>query len=220
MDGLEFCAPTPLRWYVRARRTPALVTTPLAQAMQRSVKHHLPRGDDALAWHRVMNEAQMILHAHPVTAAREARGATGANSIWLWGGGTLPVRTQSTDTAMWGGAPLAPALAKWAGVAYGELPASCADWLNSAEQGSHLLTMDTLTDAWQTRGAAAWREELELVDRLWLRPILSALRKKQITTLTLVACNVQSQLVATVRPADCWRFWRRARPLATYADNA
>ncbi len=44
------------------------------QALNRSVKHHLPQGADALAWHRVMNEAQMILHTHPVNVAREANG--------------------------------------------------------------------------------------------------------------------------------------------------
>ncbi len=66
--------------------------------MNRSINSHLPRGDDALAWHRVMNEAQMIMHAHPVTAAREARGAPPANSIWLWGGGTLPRRIAATRT--------------------------------------------------------------------------------------------------------------------------
>ncbi len=73
-DGLEFIAPTPSRWYARTARTPALTTTPLTQALNRSSKHHLPQGADALAWHGVMNEAQMILHTHPVNTEREARG--------------------------------------------------------------------------------------------------------------------------------------------------
>lgn len=36
---------------------------------------------------RLQNEAQMLLHEHPVNQARAARGLPLANSVWLYGGG-------------------------------------------------------------------------------------------------------------------------------------
>jgi hypothetical protein len=41
--------------------------------------------DDAL-----LNEVQMLLHAHPVNEAREARGELAINSLRLWGAGRAP----------------------------------------------------------------------------------------------------------------------------------
>jgi len=72
-DRVRFLAPTPRHWYIQKEGVPRMLTTPLAHAMNRSVDGHLPQGDDALEWNRIVNEAQMILHAHPVNEAREAR---------------------------------------------------------------------------------------------------------------------------------------------------
>ncbi len=146
-DGIEFCAPAPSRWHLRARaRTPTLVTEPLAHALlNRSIKHHLPQGADALAWHRVTNEAQMILHTHPVNAAREARGELVANSVWLWGGGTLPARCiRPPYTSAWGGGHLTRALAVAAGIAHHDLPATGVQWLAATSGADHLVVIDQL----------------------------------------------------------------------------
>jgi hypothetical protein len=219
-DGINFFAPTPARWYVRAKSTPRLVTTPLARALNRSVEHHLPRGGDALVWHRVMNEAQMIMHTHPVNTAREERGAAVANSIWLWGGGTLPATSRPPFSATWSGDHLPQSLAAGAGIARFELPATGAAWLSAASNDPHLLVIDAPANALRANGAAAWREQLTLLDGQWLRPLLTALRTKQIAALTLVACNNETLLETHISRPDLWRFWRRIDPLATYAGNA
>jgi hypothetical protein len=218
-DGLSFCAPTPARWYLSCARAPQLVTTPLARALNRSVKHHQPRGDDALAWHRIMTEAQMILHAHPVTAAREARGAAAANSLWLWGGGTLPVTSAPQLAAAWGGAHPTRALAAAAGIAHRELPALGADFLAAASAGHHLVVIDAAAAALRNGGIDAWRAQLALLEERWMRPLLTALRTRELSGLTLVACNDDCMLEAKMAREHAWRFWRRTRPLATYAAN-
>ena len=41
---------------------------------------------------RAADEAQMLLHAHPVNEAREARGELPVNSLWLWGAGARAAR--------------------------------------------------------------------------------------------------------------------------------
>ena len=57
-----------------------------------------------------MNEAQMILHTHPVNAEREARGMPAVNSVWLWGGGTLPAITPPSYTTA---GAAGPCCARW-----------------------------------------------------------------------------------------------------------
>jgi len=219
-DGLEFCAPAPSRWYVRAAHTPRLVTTPLARALNRSVEHHLPAGDDAMVWHRVMNEAQMIMHTHPVSVEREARGGAVANSIWLWGGGTLPATSLPAFGAMWGGDLLAQALAAAAGVRHGDLPANGASWLEQAADSHHLLVIDALAAALRASDATAWRERLAAIDGQWIAPLLAALQTKRMTSLTLLACNDENLLETAISGRDLSRFWRRKRPLSAYAAKS
>jgi hypothetical protein len=58
-----------------------------AQAEGRDVRDCLPSGRDGAGIRRLTNELQMLLHEHPVNAARAARGLPVVNSIWLWGFG-------------------------------------------------------------------------------------------------------------------------------------
>ena len=51
---------------------------------------HLPRGDNERQWRSLFNEAQVILHNHPVNLRRVQRGQVPANSLWFWGAGKLP----------------------------------------------------------------------------------------------------------------------------------
>lgn len=219
-DGLEFSAPTPSRWYVRTQRAPALTTTPLMHALNRSIKHHLPQGTDALAWHRVMNEAQMILHTHPANVARETHGAAVANSIWLWGGGMLPAVSRPSYTATWGGGQLTRALAVTASIAHHELPANGTEWLTAASAGDHLVVLDAPAEALRDGDVLAWRDRLIAIDTQWVRPLLDALRAITIADITIVACNRENLLESTVTRSGLRKFWRRARMLSTYAGNA
>jgi len=88
-DGLVFVAPRPDTWLAHIDAAPALVTTPLARAQRSELALELPRGDDGARWRRWQDEIQMLLHGHPVNAAREARGAPPVNAVWFWGGGRL-----------------------------------------------------------------------------------------------------------------------------------
>ncbi len=221
-SGLSIHAPTPQRWYLRSARAPALVTTPLAHVMHRDLNRHLPRGDDALEWHRVINEAQMVLHSHAVNAAREERGAATVNSLWLWGGGNLPAVTRPHFEAVWSNDGLARALAAAADMPHDALPAGCAAWLDAthARDSHYLLVYGRLGDALLTHGPAAWREEIALFDRSWLSPLLDAVRSQTVASIALVADSQTNLLEAKLSARGLWRFWRRTRPLASYADAA
>src|SRR2546422_713156 len=88
----------------------------------------------------VLNEAQMVLHEHPVNEAREARGEPAVNSLWLWGAGRVPLKTQSRWQSVAADDPLAVGLARVAGARQRGLPASAAAWLERLPQdGGHPL---------------------------------------------------------------------------------
>jgi hypothetical protein len=89
-DGIGFDFTAPGRGYLFAGRAYAIETTPLARAIGVSLREHLPRGPDAALWRCWGQEIEMLLHADPVNAAREARGLPPVNGLWFSGGGRLP----------------------------------------------------------------------------------------------------------------------------------
>lgn len=88
-DDLRFVSARPDAWFIRREQTPDLVTTPFDAAHRRSLFGSLPSGADSGTWKRWQNEIEMLLHEHPVNAARDAEELPAANGIWFWGGGRL-----------------------------------------------------------------------------------------------------------------------------------
>lgn len=88
--GLDLVFGAPKRWYALAPALPAATLTPLPDAAGMRAHQVMPDGREGADLRALMNELQMALHAHPVNAAREARGALPVNSIWPWGGGLAP----------------------------------------------------------------------------------------------------------------------------------
>ncbi|HUO43602.1 MAG TPA: hypothetical protein VMT94_01670 [Burkholderiales bacterium] len=208
-DGVIFGIAPSGRWYLRTAGAPDIATTPLAQVVGHDIDPHLPRGRDALTWHRIINEAQMVLHAQPVNAAREARGLPAINSIWPWGGGTLPVPTASPYAAVLSDDPLTRALA---GNIHRELPADLGAWLAESPAATALLVFSALERAGSDLNA--WQAAVMQTDRDGLAPLLAALYRKQITGLRLVTPGSDHSIESEALPAHRWRWWRRQRRLA------
>lgn len=81
----------PHRWYLRLDKPADLKTTPLAKVLGDDINPFSPTGDDADYWFKIINELQMLIHGSNVNFERESRNMWTANSVWLWGGGCLPV---------------------------------------------------------------------------------------------------------------------------------
>ena len=221
-DGITLLAPCPQRWYLRTDRAPGIATTPLARAANDDIGRHLPQGDAALDWHRVINEAQMLLHEHAVNASREARGAATVDSIWLWGGGIAPAIGHPPYQTIWGDDVLARSLAATSDIAQHPLPDSGTAWLAAAATAgeNHLLVFNQLSDTLRAGDITAWREQMAKFERGWMAPLLSALRAGKLSSIELIAIDRENLLEATLTPAQLWRLWRRARPLASYSGAA
>ncbi|HNA83387.1 MAG TPA: hypothetical protein PLQ64_13015 [Thiobacillaceae bacterium] len=191
--GGRLLSPVPGRWYVHLGTEPDLDTTPLDHIGSDYLTPHLPRGTDALAWMRRVNDAQMHLHDHPVNRARETAGLAPINGLWLWGGGRLP-KLPDTPGVILGGDDEIQALAQGAGAATSPLPES----VSGIPMGPALAILPALTDGY---GLA---EELAQLDRQWFKPLLSALRRGRLTRLELHAAGRS----VTLNPAAVWQFWR------------
>jgi hypothetical protein len=201
-DGWLIKAPRPDRWYAKPPRPANIRTTPLADTVGRDIHPLLPRGPDARAWHTILNEFQILLHAAGTNAEREDRNALPVNSVWFWGGGYLPRVSECAWAAIWSHDPVGLAFARLCGRAYRDLPAEYAAWEKSAEPGRHLVVLEPDSESHPSR-----------IESSWIWPAREALRAGRLTSLTLHD-DTGAAFLATARHLRRW--WRRQRPIATY----
>lgn len=192
-DGFELSLPHPDRWYLKLPSGTKL--PPFAHpgdALGADLREHLPEGDLGRRWRRLLGEAQVLLHNHPVNAQRAARGELPANSVWFWGGGPRPDWVRTTLAGVASDDPLLHGLAAIAGIDARLLdPAASA-----AAKGMRLLDL---------RGV-----EPEALERAWLAPVVARLRSGAVAAVELrfVDGTRRSATRAALR-----RFWRRPKPL-------
>ncbi|MEW5966192.1 MAG: hypothetical protein AB1720_04245 [Pseudomonadota bacterium] len=197
----------PQRWYLRYADAPDLITTPLAVAIGRDIDPLLPQGADAMTFRSRLNELQMLLHDHPVNAAREARGEPAVNSLWLWGGGRAPAPGRNPPSVHARHAATL-ALAASCGARIHTLPGQ----LGAQRLGTQdVVVLDTLTESGQVGDAWGWREAMRALERDWFAPLRSQLRKTGPQGVRLLDPDHGKALHLTA--GDAWRVWRRPRSL-------
>jgi hypothetical protein len=193
----------PKRWCAAGPATTATDAGNPLDAAGREVG--LPRESAPL-----LNEAQMVLHAHPVNAAREARGEPTVNSLWLWGPGSAAHASSSWQSVA-ADDPAVLGAARLAGARHRALPRSARDWLERLpEDGRHLAVLDTL----RCNPDVSALQELE---GGWFEPLLAALRAGRIGMVTVQAPDAAEALSFETIRADLRRFWRVSKPLERYA---
>jgi len=199
--GLLFDAPRPNRWYLRAL---SVTDWPTAadpdDVLGDDLKLHLPAGAAGKRWRMLFNEAQMILHQHAVNAARAARGAVSVNSLWFWGGGSLPVAVASPYRALLTEQPALTTLAHLAGIRVA--PATPSALAELADRAS--TEPAAIIDLAHLRDVA--------LESDWLEPIDRALRRGHVRDVVLAFASGER---AHVRSRDRWRFWRPLRGLGS-----
>ncbi|HVH36161.1 MAG TPA: phosphoglycerate mutase [Tahibacter sp.] len=193
-SGFPIDAPVPSRWYLRApagAQLPAFV--PPDQAHGDDLRVHLPEGHEGRRWRSLLNEAQIVLHNHPLNAQRIARGQLPVNSLWFWGAGSLP---------QWIKTPLARVLTRDGVLAALAAQASCAVLVPQPDAlagfaGETLLDLDDPA-------------LLPALAQDWLPALQQALARGRLDVLQL---RFVDGTRVSYRHANRWRFWRRVRPL-------
>lgn len=212
-DGLRFMLRTPERWLLHADEPPALETTPLSAAHGRPIDALLPKGDHSLRWMRRLNEAQMLLHGHPVNAAREEAGQPLVNSLWLWGGGDSPMPEAAPYAAVYTDDDTVAALAVRAQVE--PAPDALEAALRSATRAPTLLHVTVCEQAARTADLGAWRNALEELDRLYVAPALGALSAGIVDAVRLAGITGRRGVEVELSRLAGLRFWRRPVDLGT-----
>lgn len=186
-------------WVVRANQHADISTTALSSAIGQHIDPLLPQGADAMHWRKLLNEVQMLLFAHPVNQAREARGLPAANSLWLWGGGRLPAMpdTAANKPSVMTGQPLAQTLARFGRATLHPMQNTWSPDLNVS-----LMIFDMPHAALQRGDFGAWLDAMKAIEQNWLQPLFNSGLAFQLNDPIQGACLHWQSL-------DRWKFWRR-----------
>ena len=193
-EGWQLVMRHPAYGHLRSPHVLDAVTHDPALLAGRPVLEFMPAGPGAAELRRLMNEVQMLFHTHPVNQAREEAGKPLINSLWLWGGGRLPLFSGEAPTLVISDLPLVRGLALWAGRAPVHPVAADA------------LEVDSL--------AALAADDVQMLERRWFAPLFQRVRSGERGALTL---NLGSMGSYRLDKASAWRFWRRPRPLTDAA---
>lgn len=171
----------------------------------------LPLAAAYAPWRHALNEAQMVLHAHPVNKARAAAGQPVVNSLWPWGGGRLPELDASVTAhdALWSNDPVARGVARLRRIEGTTLPPA----FEPGAAHKPLAIFDALEQPARNGDAIVWRDELARFEADWLAPALDALRNGRLGALRLVAPGDFAAAELQVSRRDLWKFWRKPRSL-------
>ena len=206
-DDFVLFTPHPQRWYLRMRNAPDLETLSPAACAGTLHESALPSGRDGAQWKRVITEVQMLLHSHPVNAAREAEGKPPANAVWPWGGGRMPGGSHPPRYGIaFADDLLVRGLARATGAPVHALPSDARAVLLSAATTDDVLVVLRFANA----------SAMEAFERQWIAPLQAALASSQISELSLHVCGDGGVIARRITRAHLHRWWRRRRPLAAY----
>ncbi|SEP24275.1 phosphoglycerate mutase [Nitrosovibrio sp. Nv6] len=213
----EFLPLRPDRWYLRATETQPVKTHLLSEAANQGINELLPSGINSAFWRSLFNEVQMLLHEHPLNELREARGEPAINGVWFWGGGIVPQSLTCSYTHVWSNDVLSGSLALACGVNHAQLPPDAGIWQQSHIAGNHLVLLGALHGQAQYADAYGWRESLRELERNWFAPLWAMAKLGKFDQISLTALGEKTSRSFTAGRADFRKFWRRTKPISTYA---
>lgn len=179
--------------YLRAQDPMPTATAPSYLVDQKRPSEFLPAGEQASGFRNLLSEIEMSLHEHAANQRRAAEGRPPVNSLWLWGGGTAPLRTTRSQPPLYSNEPLLLGYWDSANASASLWPGSMIDCLNA--QGD--------------RGFVAVVPETEddpvLLEECLLR-LREALLQKRLARVTIL---FRDGLRADIVRSQRYRFWRR-----------
>lgn len=168
---------------------------PLHQALGLDVAEALPSSPEAVQWKRLLTEIQVDLHQGEVNSRRRASGLQEINSVWFWGGGTLPAVEETVFDSVFSNDPVSRGLA----IASGSRLARQEQF--SRQQGRVLVD-------WVMASADAAREAAAL-EQFVQSLLAESMRPGQ--GLTLLDGSGKAW---EMEKRSQWWFWKRSKPLS------
>lgn len=190
-EGWVVDAPHPRRWYIKGV-TGSAEYSALHEVRGENILPHMPRGELAARWRKVLNEIQMLLHVHPVNQGREQRGEYTINGIWPWGGGDINLLTETDLTCCYGDSIILKGLSLATGVEYSTQASMALD-----DPAPDILV---LLPVLHEPTVQALAEYIKNIEENWLGPILGMLKRGELDCCQLF-----------LGETDCFTLTRQAR---------
>lgn len=214
----ELSSAHPLHWHLRmSQPPPEFPSLPATVSSQSNVALCAERN-----WRRALNEAQMLLHIHPVNQVRAQRDLPPINSLWPWGGGRLPDSAPGLNGAhvLCTDDPLLRGFSRWAGARIDPAPVRFSENLLTHSEPC-LVDLTSLRLPAQSGDALGWRESLSRIDQDWFEPLRQARERGQVRqAIHLVFPGRVSARTLTLPPPGLANTLRqRWRSLRTHPDS-
>ncbi len=198
-DGYVLHAVAPQRWLLSCPQAIALITTDPWAATDIPQRFVAPTGEGVRTLRWWWNEAQMVLHSHPINAAREAAGMKPVNSLWPWASGRRPTPR----------AGLAGLLSdcKQARMLAGAMGVACLEIASLPTSGDVVAYSPSLIGALQSDDGRHWQDRFNDLERELLAPLAERFDRVDLTLGGLrprVTLNVQRGGAL----GDLWQRWR------------
>ena len=206
-------APTTNRWYIQSESMPRILTTAIHEVVGHEIHRHLPVGEDQSDWHRLINEIQMCLHASQINEERQKRGELPVNSVWFWGGGSVPEQTSSRWTRVFSDEEIAHGLAKHANLPFAELPGSVDELLDQVDQAENMLAVMSFGLRHnQYRDLDGWRDFIAYLEQFWFTGLLNFLKSGKLDELVILN---ETQMIK-FNKLSLYKFWKEQKSINLY----
>lgn len=192
-----------MHWYACFTPYTESLSAP-TDALGRNIDGYLPKDAVLLRW---INEAQMVLHQHPVNQRRADHGEPAINCLWPWGGGAFVPPAAVPFTRVYTERPELLGAARFHGIAADGVPKGFAD---TRLEGDTLVELDRVFEAGRLGAVEAWGDAVRALEREWLTPAVAALDAGDLGSLVLQ----DGDDAYTLRRGMRWRVWRRGGFLA------
>ncbi len=159
------------RWYAVHQQQLALETYSPRAGYANRLFDIMPQGTDGAQLRRLMTEAQMLLHDHPVNQRRAQRGLPVLNALWFWGAAPLTLVTQPAAQRVLSNSPYVQGLCEHLHMTCWPLPDDATAAL-SVDADELLVVVPSDNDA-------------GMVETHWLQPLNHAVQQGQVGMLDI-----------------------------------
>ncbi|SFR50378.1 phosphoglycerate mutase [Thiomicrospira sp. ALE5] len=194
-------------WFLRLPQVIDFKSDILDSLKYASIQGRYPTGASASYWRRLMNEAQMLFHTHPVNERRREQGQLEINSVWIWGEGKLDLDNivLRNDAQIWSDHSYFTGLSKLIQATQVDPVCQYTQWHQHVDfsKGRHHLLQVSPPELTSAEDYLIWLEQS------WLSPIAAGLVNGELHS---VYIDFDYSMGWLLEPRYLKRFWRRNIP--------
>lgn len=204
-DGLAVFRTSANNFYLTGMPASELDTWPAHAVANGKIADYLPRKSEAGDWRRLMTEAQMLFHTHPVNVARANAQQLPINAMWFWGGAkaATPVQMETVDLFT------TDAYACGLATAMNIVPKRLTeiDWSNLANE---VVVVDlNVYEAWLSGDLDAMQNAKQALHDQWITPAQNAVANGLCSEFVLDGCEGQAIVEIPKQVSATALLWKR-----------